>query len=89
MKSKKIPIRSCVVTKEKYPKQELIRLVRSNDQQIIVDLKGKANGRGAYIKRDLKVLEKARKNKILDKVLECQVPDEIYKELEKIINESR
>lgn len=89
MKVKKIPIRTCVVTKEKFPKQELIRVVRNNENQVFIDLKGKANGRGAYIKKDISVLEKAKKTKILEKALEVNIPDEIYLELEKIINESR
>ena len=85
MKVKKIPMRSCIVTKEKLPKQELIRIVRTPQQQIIIDLTGKANGRGAYLKKDLTVFEKAKKTKILDKVLEIEVKDEIYDELKKII----
>ena len=52
MKTKKIPMRSCVVTKEKYPKMELVRVVRTPENDVIVDLTGKANGRGAYLKKD-------------------------------------
>ena len=48
MKVKKIPMRTCVVTHEKLPKQELIRVVRTPEQEVIIDLNGKANGRGAY-----------------------------------------
>ena len=51
MKQRKIPMRTCVVTKEKYPKSELIRVVRDNLGNISVDLTGKKNGRGAYIKK--------------------------------------
>lgn len=82
MKVKKIPMRSCVVTHEKYPKQELIRVVRTPENNIVIDEKGKLNGRGAYLKRDLSVIEKAKKNKILNKVLEVEVPDSIFVELE-------
>jgi hypothetical protein len=89
MKVKKIPIRTCVVTKEKFPKQELIRVVRNNENHVFIDLNGKANGKGAYLKKDILVLEKAKKTKILERSLECNIPDEIYLELEKIINESR
>ena len=81
MKVKKIPMRSCVVTKEKLPKQELIRVVRTPNQEVIVDLTGKANGRGAYLKKDLVVFEKAKKSKVLDKILEIEVKDEIYEKL--------
>lgn len=85
MKVKKIPTRSCVVTREKYPKQELIRVVRTPEGNVVVDLTGKQNGRGAYLKKDLAVLEKAEKNKILNKHLEIEVPKEIFEELKNII----
>ncbi len=85
MKVKKIPMRSCVVTKEKLPKQELIRVVRTPNQEVIVDLTGKANGRGAYLKKDLTVFEKAKKSKVLDKILEIEVKDEIYEKLKETL----
>ena len=81
MKQKKIPMRTCVVTNEKYPKKELIRVVRTPEGNIIVDETGKANGRGAYLKKDKEVIEKARKNKILEKHLEIKIEDNIYDEL--------
>lgn len=79
-------MRSCVVTKEKYPKKELIRVVRDTDGIVRVDITGKVNGHGAYLKKDLKVVEKARKTKILDRYLNVDVKEEVYEELEKIIN---
>ena len=85
MKVKKIPMRSCVVTKEKLPKQELIRVVRTPEQDVIVDVTGKANGRGAYLKKDLEVFEKAKKSKVLDKILEIEVKDEIYEKLKETL----
>lgn len=85
MKTKKIPMRSCVVTKEKYPKMELVRIVRTPENKVIVDLTGKANGRGAYLKKDLNVIEKAEKTKILNRILEIEVDTSIYEELKKII----
>jgi len=81
MKMKKIPMRSCVVTKEKLPRQELVRVVRTPEGNVIIDLKGKANGRGAYLKKDIDVIEKAKKSKILDRTLEVSVGEEIYEEL--------
>ena len=66
MKTKKIPLRTCVVTKESLPKQELLRIVRTPYGEVLPDETGKLNGRGAYIKKDIEVLEKARKSKILD-----------------------
>ena len=86
MKPKKIPMRTCVRTKEKYPKKELIRVVRDNLGNVSVDLTGKANGRGAYLKKDFEVVEMARKTKALEKYLEVLVPEEVYKELENAIN---
>ena len=52
---KKIPMRSCVITKEKLPKKELIRVVRTPDGEVIIDTVGKANGRGAYLKKILRL----------------------------------
>ena len=86
MKVKKIPMRSCIVTKEKLPKQELIRIVRTPNQEVIVDLTGKANGRGAYLKKDLVVFEKAQKTKILNKVLETEVPETVFEQLKETLN---
>ena len=85
MKTKKIPIRSCVVTREKYPKGELIRVVRTPENEVVVDLTGKANGRGAYLKKDKEVFAKAQKSKVLNRVLEVEVKDELFDELNKII----
>lgn len=85
MKQKKIPLRSCIVTKEKLPKHELIRIVKTKDGEVIVDLTGKINGHGVYIKNDLDVLEKAYKSRILDKKLEIKVKDNVYEDLEEII----
>ena len=83
MKNRKIPMRSCVITKEKLPKMELLRIVKTPDGEI--DTTGKLNGRGAYIKKDIEVLEKAKKSKILDKILETNISTEIYDEISKII----
>lgn len=84
---KKIPMRSCVVTLEKLPKKELIRVVRTPEGNVIVDESGKANGRGAYLKKDLNTFNTAQKNKILNKKLEVEVPDSIYDELRKLVGE--
>ncbi len=86
MKTKKIPLRSCVVSKEKLPKQELIRIVKNKENEVFIDLTGKANGKGAYIKKDLAILEKAIKSKALEKHLETKIENNIYEELKNIIN---
>lgn len=82
---KKIPLRKCVVTQERLPKQDLLRVVKSNEGVVMVDLSGKANGRGAYIKKDLQVLDLAIKNKSLERALECSIPNEIYERMRMII----
>lgn len=78
---KKIPMRSCLITKEKLPKKDLIRIVRTPEGNVIIDEVGKANGRGAYLKKDIEVINKAKNNKVLERVLEVKVPDNIYDEL--------
>ena len=83
---KKIPLRRCVVTKEQLPKKELLRIVRDKDGNVSIDLIGKANGRGAYIKKDLEVLKLAKDKKILDRALEVHIEDTLYDEIEEIIN---
>ena len=85
MKNRKIPMRSCVVTREKLPKQELLRIVKTTDGNVLGDVSGKINGRGAYIKKDIAVLEKAIKSKVLEKQLETTISDEVYEEIKKII----
>ena len=81
MKNKKIPMRMCVVTHEKFPKKELIRVVKTPENTVIVDLTGKVNGRGAYLKKDKEVIEKARTTKVLDKHLEIEIKGSVYDEL--------
>lgn len=88
MKTKKIPMRRCVVTGEQLPKRELLRIVKNKEGQILVDLTGKINGRGAYIKKDLEVLNKAKKSKILERKLEVEIKEELYKEVENAIKEN-
>jgi hypothetical protein len=85
MKTKKIPLRTCVITHESLPKQELLRIVRTPEGDIEVDETGKLNGRGAYIKKDITVLEKAKKSRILERVLETEISLDVYNEIENII----
>ena len=82
---KKIPERTCVVTKEKTQKQDLLRVVRDKEGNVSIDETGKSNGRGAYLKKDAEVINKARTTKILERVLEVPIPDEIYEEMLKIV----
>ena len=87
MKVKKIPMRTCVVTNERFPKSELLRIVKTPEGEVKADLTGKLNGHGAYIKKDEEVLNKAIKTKVLSRHLECEINDEVYDEIRKIINE--
>lgn len=84
---KKIPMRMCVVTRERFPKQELIRVVVNKEGVVTVDETGKLNGKGAYIKRDIDVLNKAISTKVLDRTLDVTISDDIYNELMRIIGE--
>lgn len=85
VKQKKIPLRRCVVTNEQYPKRELIRIVRTPEGLVMIDLDGKANGRGAYLSKSLKAIEIAEKKKVLDRHLEVNVPSDIYDKLRELI----
>ena len=78
MKIKKIPLRTCVITKEQLPKSELIRIVKNNNNEVFIDQTNKANGHGAYLKKEIDVIEKARKTKILNNKLGIEVPNDIY-----------
>lgn len=82
MKTKKIPMRMCIGCGEMKPKKELIRIVKSKEGEISLDLTGKKSGRGAYICKDLKCLQKARKSRKLERNFSCQISDEIYDGME-------
>ncbi len=78
---KKIPVRMCCGCGEKKPKKELIRIVKTVDNEIKLDFTGKLNGRGAYICSDAECLEKARKSRRIERTFEMQISSEIYEEL--------
>ena len=82
---KKIPLRTCIVTKEKLPKKELVRIVRTPDGDVAIDSTGKLNGRGAYLKKDIEVINQAFKNKILNRHLGVEIKSDLYEDLKKII----
>lgn len=86
---RKIPMRKCVVTQERFPKKELIRVVRTPENEVVVDLTGKKNGHGAYIQKSMETLEKARKNKALQRALETEIPQEVYTSLQEIIENDK
>ena len=85
MKTKKIPLRTCIVTKEVLPKQELLRVVINKDKEVSIDITGKQNGRGVYLKKDIDVINKAKNLKILDKKLEVEIDEKLYEDLINLI----
>ena len=87
MKVKIIPMRMCNGCMEMKPKKELIRVVKTNEEEVLVDLTGKKSGRGAYVCKSIECLEKAFKAKRLNKNLQTNISDDIYNKLkEEILN---
>jgi predicted RNA-binding protein YlxR (DUF448 family) len=89
MKQRKVPLRKCIVTNEMKPKQELIRIVRSPEGVVSVDITGKKNGRGAYMTNDDEVFELAKKKDVLSRHLQTKVDPVIYDELHEASKRSR
>ena len=88
-KVRKIPLRKCVITQERLPKQDLIRVVKDKEGTVTFDKTGKQNGRGAYLKKDPKVIKQAKKTHKLNRHLETTVPDSIYDAILEYINDER
>ena len=85
-KQHKIPVRMCIACREGKPKKELIRIVKSKESPFPeVDTTGKANGRGAYICPTIECLERAYKTKALSRALECEMTDEMFEALRRVI----
>ena len=89
MQPKKIPLRMCAGCGQHLPKKELVRVVRSAEGEISLDLTGKKSGRGAYICRSRDCLELAKKGRKLERGLKCAIPDEIYEILEKELSSDK
>ncbi|MGM9933954.1 RNase P modulator RnpM [uncultured Clostridium sp.] len=88
MKVKKIPLRMCTGCMEMKPKKELIRIVKTPEGEVCVDLTGKKSGRGAYVCKSIECLEKSFKAKRLSRNLDTPISEEIYDKLkEEIGNE--
>ncbi len=85
MTTRKVPLRKCTGCGEMKPKRELVRVVRSKDGEVSLDLLGKKPGRGAYICKDKECLKLARKAKRIERALECQISPELYDMMEKEI----
>jgi len=79
---KKIPTRRCTGCGEHFPKNTLIRVLRTPEGEITLDLTGKKSGRGAYICKNASCLKKARKSRRLESSLECPISEELYNRME-------
>ena len=79
--TKKVPLRKCAATGGMFPKKEMIRIVRSKEGEVAVDLTGKKSGRGTYVSKSEEAVETARKNRSIESQLKTAVPAEIYDEL--------
>lgn len=86
VKKRKTPLRKCIVTNDMKPKEDLIRIVRNKEGNIFVDPLGKQNGRGAYLTKDLKVIDKAMKTGVLNQQFKTKVSDNIYEDLKNVVN---
>lgn len=80
-KMKKVPLRKCAATGEMLPKKAMIRIVRSKEGEVSVDLTGKQSGRGTYVSKSEEAIELAREKRSIQGQLKAEVPDEIYDEL--------
>ena len=79
-------MRRCLATNQSFPKKDLLRVVKTPEGNVVVDVTGKQNGKGAYISKSMDALKIAKQKKVLDRALEISVPEEIYSEIERIIN---
>lgn len=82
MQKKKIPLRKCTGCGEMKPKKELVRVVKTPDDQVMIDLTGRLNGRGAYICPNAECLKIAKKSKRIERSFQMQIPDEVYNKME-------
>lgn len=80
---RKIPLRMCTGCGEMKPKKELIRVVKSPEGEISLDMTGRKPGRGAYVCRNVECLKAARKARRFEKAFSCKIPDEVYDRMEK------
>lgn len=82
MKVKKVPLRMCTGCGEMFDKRTLVRVVKSPDGEISLDLTGKKSGRGAYVCRNLQCLKAARKKKAFERAFSTQISEEVYNAME-------
>jgi uncharacterized protein len=82
---KKIPLRKCIASGDMRPKKELVRIVRSKEGEISIDLTGKKSGRGAYLSLDKELILLAKKKNILANHLKVKIDDSLYEELLQLV----
>ena len=87
MHQKKIPMRMCTGCGEMKPKKELVRVVRSPEGEVSLDLTGRKPGRGAYVCRSADCLKKAIKSRRFEREFNCEIPREVYDLMEKEMDE--
>lgn len=85
--NKKIPLRQCVGCGEMKGKKEMMRVLKTTEGPIVLDVTGKKNGRGAYLCKSAECLRKAKKNKGLERSFKMSIPDGVYADLEKEFGE--
>ena len=85
-KKKKTPERQCMGCNERFPKSTLLRVVRDPEGGVSLDFTGKKSGRGAYICKNVACLKKAQKTRRLSRVLECEIPEEVFSKMEEELN---
>lgn len=86
-KQRKVPLRKCIVTDEMVPKKQLIRVVKTKEGEVFADPTGKKNGRGAYLSKDLEVINKAQETNILERHLGMKIEEQLYDELRTLVGD--
>ena len=79
---RKIPMRKCIATGEHFPKKDLLRIVRTPQGELAIDVTGRTNGYGAYLKKDIEAVRLAKKKGSLKQALEMDIPEEFWEEIE-------
>ncbi len=82
MTNKKVPMRQCVGCGEMKSKKELLRVIKTSEEEIVLDVTGRKNGRGAYICASMECLKNAQKKRGLERSLKVSIPEEVYESLE-------
>ncbi len=83
---RKTPQRKCLVSNQMYDKNELVRVVRTPERDVVIDTTGKVNGRGAYLKLSIENIELAKKRNVLSRALQVEIPEAIYDDLESLLD---